>query len=313
MAAPARPALLLVNPAAGRGRAAAQAASCEDALTRAGHFVTVRLTESLEDARQQAAGWAPGGVVVGLGGDGLHAYAALGASEGGAQYLPLPGGRGNDICRQLGLGGSPGAVAGRIGRLVPRALDIGHVTAGDGAARPFLATVNIGFDAESNALANSFTRSAGVLTYLWAGLITLTRAKEHEFTVTLPGESRAWTSRGWMATVSGLGSCGGGFVLAPQARGDDGLLTLTFHGAGSRVFLVETLARALLRRTFGASRARFEEGETVEIASSAVPALTAYADGDLVGPLPVACRARQAVVEILAAEDAPGLSSPRTP
>jgi diacylglycerol kinase family enzyme len=256
------------------------------------------MSADVADAQERASAARPGSLVAALGGDGFMAPVAQGAAAAGADFLPLPGGRGNDICAQIGLPSHPVRAAELLPTLVRRDMDLGWIETADGRSTPFLGTVNIGFDSHANARANTYRRNFGSLTYIAAGVQTLFAYRGAEFTVTVDG--RAWTRPGWFVTLSAAGSCGGGLVVGPDALADDGLLDLTFQREGSPWFVVETFARALVRATRGASHAEFDRGAEIRVSSP--ESLIAYADGDAAGPLPARIVARQGTVRTLVPE-----------
>src|SRR5919108_152050 len=96
---------LIVNPSAGRGRAARLLPRVEQALRARGLRFRVERTHSLPHARELArATLASGEVAAGMGGDGLLG-AIAGELRGTEGVLGgLPGGRGNDCARKLGVG-----------------------------------------------------------------------------------------------------------------------------------------------------------------------------------------------------------------
>lgn len=318
--------LLLVNPSAGRGRALRLAPAVAEALTSAGCAVTTRFTTDLDDARAAAGAVSPESLVAALGGDGLQAPVAEAVSQAGARFLPLPGGRGNDLCSRLGLPRSPVAAARSLPELEERAMDLGRVSCADGTSSPFLCTANIGFDSHANERANRSCRNLGTLTYLAAGAQTLVSYRGTRFRVELdsPGPGSAgpdspvpdspgrpspeagggearwrerWSEHGWFVTVSAAGSCGGGLVLGPDARADDGLLDLAFQKDGSPLRVAETFVRSMTGLVRGASRLEFARSARVRV--SADEPLVVYADGDAVGPLPAEFEARGGTVRTL--------------
>ena len=108
------PVCLIVNPAAGGGKAGRLAPAVERALR--GHGLAVRRadTRDLAHARELAGEAAEGGeTVVALSGDGLIGVLADALRDiPGAVLGVLPGGRGNDLARVLGIPDDPEAACG---------------------------------------------------------------------------------------------------------------------------------------------------------------------------------------------------------
>src|SRR5581483_3107213 len=104
---------LIVNPVAGGGRPARALPQVQAELRARGFDQRFEYTKSLAHARElalQAA--AAGEVAVAFGGDGLIS-AVAGALRGSDGLVGiLPGGRGNDLCRVLGIPRGPVAACG---------------------------------------------------------------------------------------------------------------------------------------------------------------------------------------------------------
>lgn len=99
------PISLIVNPVAGGGRAARIAGEAETTLRGHGLTLTRADTQSLEHARELAVeGAGSGRTVVAVSGDGM-----VGAIADSLRHIPgavlglIPGGRGNDLARVLGI------------------------------------------------------------------------------------------------------------------------------------------------------------------------------------------------------------------
>src|SRR3954451_19526326 len=103
-----RPVCLIVNPSAGAGRAAKLLPDVEAALRGHGLAFRVERTTSMEHARELARGARDAGeIAAAMGGDGLIG-AVAGELQGSDGVLAvLPGGRGNDFARKLGIGSDP--------------------------------------------------------------------------------------------------------------------------------------------------------------------------------------------------------------
>jgi diacylglycerol kinase family enzyme len=134
---------LVVNPSAGGGRASAALPSVEAALRAAGHDVVVTPTRSLAHTDDLVAdALADERLVVAMGGDGLVGRAAAAVSAGSGLMAVLPGGRGNDFCRAVGLPCEPLDAVHVVSDGQERAVDLGVVGSEDGDL-PFLGIASI--------------------------------------------------------------------------------------------------------------------------------------------------------------------------
>ena len=95
----------------------------------------------------------------------------------------LPGGRGNDLARMLGIPLEPhGGVPGAGNAASCSALDLGEA---DG--RTFIGIASCGFDSEANRIANETRLVRGNLVYAYGALRALAGWKPATFTVELDG------------------------------------------------------------------------------------------------------------------------------
>src|SRR3954470_3792536 len=122
------PVCLIVNPHAGAGRALRLLGGVEAALRGQGRTFRVERTTSMDHARALArAARDAGELVAAMGGDGLTG-AVAGELRGGTGVLAvLPGGRGNDFARKLGIPHDPVAACGLIAAGRERRIDLAAV------------------------------------------------------------------------------------------------------------------------------------------------------------------------------------------
>ena len=106
--------LLLVNPSAGGGRALERLPAVEAELARLGRGVPHRADRGTSPRPEEAARRrAAGEVVAAMGGDGLLRPLVGVLRDGSVPLAIIPGGRGNDYARVLGIPEDP-AEAARI-------------------------------------------------------------------------------------------------------------------------------------------------------------------------------------------------------
>jgi YegS/Rv2252/BmrU family lipid kinase len=283
---------LLVNPSAGGGRAAAALPAVEAAL--AGHgleFATDRTTD-LDDARRIAdEATRAGEAVVTLSGDGL-----VGCVAGVLRDRPeallgiLPGGRGNDFARVLGIPLEPVAACEVLATGVVRELDVGDVE-----GRTFVGIASFGFDSVANKIANEAPARLGNLVYAYAALRALAGWRPARFDLELDGERRTFT--GYSVGAANSKAYGGGMFAAPDAELDAGMLDVDVcEHVPKRRFLRN------LPRVFDGSHVHEPTIHVFRAARVKVDAdrpFVIYADGDPIGELPAEISVAERALRVL--------------
>jgi YegS/Rv2252/BmrU family lipid kinase len=214
---------LLINPAAGRGRAARLAQASIDACQTAWGDVAYRETT----APGAAVGLVREAVEAGaervlvLGGDGSLHEAANGLLTARVDRKPpisvIPAGTGNDFAKLVGtVGLSPSRAIGRLARGRVRQLDVGEAW-----GEFFLNSVGIGFDAEVARQVQSATRLSGLPAYLVAVGKVIRRFSARR--LDLAADEANFSERLLLVEIGVGPIVGGGFRLTPDAKPDDGL------------------------------------------------------------------------------------------
>lgn len=220
MPAPTR---LLVNPAAGRGRALRRLDAATRALARVGPLDVVRTERSGDEARLALEAAADGvRTLVVLGGDGTVSRVAGALATAGADtpLAILAAGTGNDFAKSLGAPVHDyAAMAERIARGDTRRVDVGRL-----GGRPFVNAAGFGFDV---AVLERMTRARwlrGDALYIAAAIGELFRFGGVEAQVRVAPDAINEQAR-WLLVVIANGQWfGGSFRIAPSARLDDGRL-----------------------------------------------------------------------------------------
>ena len=154
---------LIVNPSAGGGRPRRTLSAVQSALTGHGLEHHTTFTESLDHARELAwSAAAAGEAAVAFGGDGLVGAVAGALSEAGGVLGMLPGGRGNDFARVLGIPLDPVPACTVLRDGETRALDLGEAN-----GRTFVGIASCGFDSDANRIANDTRLVRGNLVYAY--------------------------------------------------------------------------------------------------------------------------------------------------
>ncbi len=289
---------LIVHPTAGGGRGARALPSVLATLRAGGADVASDMTKSLDHASELASrAVAEGRVAVAVGGDGLAGrVAGVCAAEQGL-FAALPGGRGNDFLRGLGVTLEPVAAAGELLTWRERAVDIGMVTGPDGAAHPFLGIASLGFDSDVQVCANKTKLIRGSSVYTYAALRVLLAWHPARFTVT-PEGAPTEEFEGWSVAAANSAYYGGGMRYAPDARVDDGLLELVLVERSSKFHFLTVLPKVFKGRHIDDSRVRVRRARKVVV--DADRPFQVYADGDPLADLPAQISVQSGRLRLLA-------------
>lgn len=285
--------MVIINPAAGSGRAARAWArvrsdarglfSLEEAVTRAPGDAT-------ELARQAAAT----GVlrILAVGGDGTlhelvnalaHTPVALGV---------LPCGTGNDFARTQGLMGPLSRLLPRLASGRVRRVDLGQVE-----RTYYLNVAGVGFDAEIARRINARPHKAeGTLSYLTEAVRLAFRYEPPLLGLRLEDGSDLAPERLLLVAVGNASAYGGGMRICPDARVDDGLLDAMLAGDIRRWSTLGLLPRVFLGRHVGDPRIRVVRIRSLRV--SGPPGVALHADGEIVGGLPATFRVHPAALRL---------------
>lgn len=311
------PICLIVNPSAGGGKAGRVLADVLAALDSLGLQVRSELTRDLPHARQLAREAALAGeTVVCLSGDGMVGAVADVLREFPAALLGvLPGGRGNDLARVLGIPPDPVEACAVIAAGFSRKLDLGEVDprsrtphGAQARGKAFVGIASVGFDSDANRIANEAPAWLGGLVYAYGALRALLFWRPARFQIELdpPGERHSF--EGYTVGACNSKTYGGGMRAAPDALLDDGLLdVVVLEGASKLSFVAK-----ILPKVFSGTHVREPNVKVFrarEIAVSADRPFTMYADGDPIGELPLHVRTIAGAVRILVPAEGAGVDA----
>ena len=286
-----RPVALIFNPHAGGGRAAEVLPDVEATLDQLGLRFHTERTESVEHAEALArAATEAGEVTAALSGDGLIGRLAgvLAGTDG--VLAVLPGGRGNDLARALGIPHDTAAACRLLASGRVRELDLGDV-----GGRPFIGIASCGFDSDANRIANEAPAALGNLVYAYGALRALAAWRPARFEVTLDDRGLSFT--GYSVAVANSPRYGGGMHMAPDAELDDGRFDVVMTGAASKRRFLLALPKVFEGTHVELASVHVERAHEVRIAADRP--FTVYADGDPIGELPVTLRVRPRAVRVL--------------
>jgi YegS/Rv2252/BmrU family lipid kinase len=287
-----RPVCLIVNPSAGGGRTARLLPAVEASLRGHGIAFRVERTHSIEHARELARTTVrEREVAAAMGGDGLISAVAGELRHTDGVLAVLPGGRGNDFARKLGLGSDPVAACDVLAEGREQHIDVADI---DG--RAYLGIASSGLDSDAGDLANATRLRLGRLVYVYATLRAVAAWHPARWEVVIDGAPHSFT--GYSVAVANSGVFGGGMYLAPEAKLDDGLLDVVMIGDRSkRAYL------AALPKVFTGAHVRepgVEMCQAREVAFHADRPFNVQADGDPIADLPATVRVQPGALRIIA-------------
>jgi diacylglycerol kinase family enzyme len=301
---------LVVNPAAGGGRATRLLPSVTGVLDDAGVKHQVCASASLEHAKELAVAAAERGeVAVAVGGDGM--VGALAGAVAGADgvFGIIPAGRGNDFARTLGIPFGLADAARLLAAGQERRVDlIGVGRAGTGGAGDpasvadevvVAGSVYLGIPAVAAELA-SRSRVPGGLAYPVGALRAVFGWRAATFRLELeggPGLANGSGAGGSGADEAGAGGggsvlkfsgsavvvansryFGAGMMVAPQADASDGLLDLVFFRDGPKSAMIRGLAK--IKDGTHVSMAQVGTGRAAAVTVMTGSAMPGGADGE---------------------------------
>ena len=286
------PFLLLINPSAAGGRAERRLPEAERVLGERGVVHRTLLTESIEHARAQAreAIERGEGVAV-MSGDGLIGQVG-GVLAGSETPLGiLPGGRGNDLARVVGIPKDLRAAAEILAAGRTRTIDVGEVN-----GHRFLGIASCGFDSECNRIANDVKLVRGNLVYLYSVPRALAAWRPAAFEVSVDGETHSF--EGYSVAVANNRAYGGGMYIAPDAELDDGKLDVVLTAQVGKLRFLANLPKVFKGAHLDSPEVTVVRGKEVEIRADR--SFAVYADGDAVTELPARIRLLPRALKLLA-------------
>ncbi|MCW5876213.1 MAG: diacylglycerol kinase family lipid kinase [Anaerolineales bacterium] len=232
---------LIINPNADMGAAWRQAAALRPIVEQHGGADwagTVYPTHAMELARQ--AGLDGYDLVVAIGGDGTVHEVINGLMQLPANKRPkfgvVPLGSGNDFAHAVGMDDRPEVALQQILTGAPRKIDLGVVEDEHGRKEYWNNTINIGFGGSVNIYSHNLPVVRGFLMYFVAVLMTIIRNYDI-LQMDITTDEEQWSEGMIMLAVCNGHREGGGFITAPDAKLDDGVLNYTAAGAVSRLFM----------------------------------------------------------------------------
>lgn len=249
---------LILNPMADMGNAWKATRDLRPIIAEYGNADwagTVFPTHAVELARQ--AGEQGYEVVIAVGGDGTVHEVINGLMMVPEKQRPIlgivPVGSGNDFAHASGIPIDPIKALNLALYGEPGKLDVGILTDGDGRVEYVDNSIGIGFDAVTTIRSHKLPLLRGFLMYLVAVIQTIILNFDPVNLVVETDEER-WEGPTVMFVMCNGPREGGGFLVAPDARPDDGIFHYANIGKVSRLMMFRLIPE-VMKGTHG----RFKE------------------------------------------------------
>jgi diacylglycerol kinase (ATP) len=282
-----------INPGSAAGGKKAIGPIVLQGLRDMGHDVTELQEKSYAEllvSARAAIATKPDGFVV-VGGDGM---VNLGANMVAGTPVPLgivSAGTGNDTARSLHLPfDDTEASLAAIGEALqhePRVIDAAIMRftdpkTGEKTERWFACALSAGFDATVNERANRMKHPKGPSRYNIALVIELLKLKPYHYTLTLDGRTQKVAAN--MVSLGNGVSIGGGMLITPDAKMDDGLLDVLIVRPLSRFNFLRIFPSVFKGTHVNNKQVTIERAVNIRIEG---PGVVITGDGESVGPAPV--------------------------
>ncbi len=283
---------LLTNPASGKGRGAQIAGQVLPRLRDAGFavrdLVGRHADETLDLARRAVADGVETLVVVG--GDGMVHLALQAVAESQTRLGLVPAGTGNDAARYFDIPRrDPQAATDVVIGGRERRVDLARA-----GSVYYLTVLAAGFDAIVNERANAMTWPKGQMRYNLATLAELRTFEPISYVLEIDGQEHRFEAM--LVAVGNGPSFGGGLRITEGALLDDGLLDVVIIGPMTKPELVRTYPKLFRGTHVRHPRYRHHLATKVTVAASGI---TAYADGERIGALPLTVEAAPLALRVL--------------
>ena len=274
---------LILNPMADMGHAWQVARDLRPIIEEHGNAEwsgTIYPTHASQLARQ--AGEQGFDKVIAMGGDGTVHEVINGLMQVPEQKRPILGvvpiGSGNDFAHAIGIPASPSQALRRALEGEPRSIDLGLVRDEHGRMEYFDNTLGIGFDAVVTIRSHRLPLLRGFVMYLTAVIQTILLNHDPAH-LQMETDGEKWEQDSLLLTVCNGPREGGGFMIAPAAKNDDGLFEYTLVKKVGRLMMFR-LVPEFMNGTHG----RFEQikmGSCKKLSLQADRPLYIHTDGEI--------------------------------
>ena len=241
--------IFILNPAAGHGRAGRVWEALKEAALRLSPDSACLVTERPGHASALALEAVTGGAsrLIAVGGDGTFSETLEGLMAAPERLRrnvvlgAIPAGSGCDLARHLGYPSGRDGLIDLLARGKARPMDVGRInyTGLDGTprVRHFINIAAFGLAGDvAHRIKASGKPLGGTLSYFLSSLLALLTAKAKP--LRLKADGRELSGRYHLGVLANTSSMGGGMLIAPGTKDDDGLMDLVLVGDMGRLSLL---------------------------------------------------------------------------
>ncbi len=279
--------LLVVNPVSGRGKAPKLAAQFSKLAREDGHIVEVLTTQSSRSIESQLLDAMRDGkfeTLVACGGDGL-VHEVIQVIQGTNVILGvIAAGTGNDFASENGnTFNEASKLLDVISNCQTKLIDVGEISP---KTKRFVQVLSTGFDSQVNRVANGYRLKIGKIKYVIATIQIIFRFKPVIYSITHEGRTRHFSAM--LVAVANGRSYGGGMLIAPHAKRNDGELDVLILHPVSKVELLRVFPKVFKGRHVTHPAVEVLKVSSIKIDSDS----DVYADGEFIcrGAVEIKCK-----------------------
>ena len=265
---------LIINPAAGRGKASKLSKRVISEFEKRGidfdYEYSAKPRHAVEISRKASTEFQK---VIAVGGDGTVNEVGEGLVGSDAIFGVIPLGSGNDFAKENGI---PSKISDAVGVILSdnfHLIDVIKVN-----DRVSLNTAGVGFNGIVSEVAKSVKYLKGMSVYIWSVVKTAIRYKSIPLKISING--RLIEDNIFMVSICNSKSEGGGFIMAPDAKNDDGLFDVTIIRHTGYTKLLLNLNKALTGNLNKLKEVETIKGNSILIESESP--MPVHVDGEVI-------------------------------
>ena len=265
---------LIINPAAGRGRASKLSEKVINEFEKRGidfeYEYSTNPRHAVDISREASTKFQK---VIAFGGDGTVNEVGEGLVGSDAIFGVIPLGSGNDFANEIGM---PAKISDAVDIILSddfHTIDIIKVN-----DRVSLNTAGVGFNGTVSEVVKSIRYLKGKSAYIWGLVKTAVMYKSIPLKISLNG--RVIEEKIFMVSICNSKSEGGGFIVAPDAKNNDGLFDVTIIRQIGYMKLLLNLNKALTGNINKLEEVETNKGESI-IIESEFP-MPVHVDGEVI-------------------------------